>query len=160
MTVQKLKTHNSRRIYSFPPIEDTSAKTLILGSMPGKASLEAQQYYAHPRNRFWQILGELLGTEASRSYEERVYTLKQSHIAVWDVLQSCTRSSSLDSDIRHAVPNDFKGFFATHPHITHIFFNGTKAESCICALSYESLVFVRSLINDTKYYLGDYPFNV
>jgi TDG/mug DNA glycosylase family protein len=114
----------------FAPIEDTAAGVLILGSMPGRASLAAGEYYAHPRNHFWPIMGELVGAHPGLPYEDRLRMLKSSGIALWDVLRSCIRKSSLDSDIEEVsvIPNDFESFFLRHPNITHIFFNGTKAE--------------------------------
>ncbi|WP_072395766.1 DNA-deoxyinosine glycosylase [Hyphomicrobium sp. CS1GBMeth3] len=114
-------------IRSFPPIAEPSARILILGSMPGVASLEAKQYYAHPHNAFWRIMGELVGAGFDKAYEERTRILQAHGIAVWDVLQSCVRPGSLDSNIRDEVPNDFASFFAAHPRLTHIGLNGGKA---------------------------------
>lgn len=119
-------------IYSFPPIADKNARILILGSMPGRASLTAHEYYAHPQNHFWRIMSELLDVETGSSYETRVKAAKSARIAVWDVLQSCTREGSLDSSIARdtQTANDFHAFFQTYKQITHIFFNGAKAEAC------------------------------
>lgn len=114
-------------IRSFEPIATPKARVLILGSMPGIASLEAGQYYAHPQNAFWRIMGELVGAGPEKPYKERARILKSQGIAVWDVLQSCIRPGSLDSDIRDEVPNDFAAFFAAHPRIRHIGLNGGKA---------------------------------
>ncbi|OGT03689.1 MAG: DNA-deoxyinosine glycosylase [Gallionellales bacterium RIFCSPLOWO2_02_60_31] len=121
-----------RHVQSFAPIETADARILILGSMPGEASLRAGQYYAHPRNLFWRIMGELLGTDPGSPYEQRIQALKSARIALWDVLRSCRRKGSLDSNIDHEslVPNDFAAFFLSHPQITRVFFNGTKAEQC------------------------------
>lgn len=113
---------------SFPPVADPNAKILILGSMPGQRSLDAQQYYAHPHNAFWRIMGELVGAHPDLPYELRLERLKQSGIALWDVLQSCEREGSLDSDIKQEEANDFTKFFANHPDITRLYFNGAKAE--------------------------------
>jgi len=117
-------------IYSFAPVSNADARVLILGSMPGKKSLEQNQYYAHPLNAFWKIMGELVGAYPSLPYEEKLYALKSSGIALWDVLASCVRETSLDSHIRKEFANDFASFFAQHPHITQVFFNGSKAEQC------------------------------
>ena len=118
--------------HGFAPIENTAANVLILGSMPGKASLAAGEYYAHARNIFWPIMGELVGAHPALSYEGRLRMLKCAGIALWDVLYSCIRKGSLDSDIEEvsAIPNDFETFFLWHPNITHVFFNGAKAEQC------------------------------
>lgn len=98
--------------------------------MPGKASLEAQQYYAHPRNAFWAILAELLGFPRDLPYRQRLERLQSRGIALWDVLHSCARSSSLDADIDEAsiVPNAIPELLVEHPGISRIFFNGSKAE--------------------------------
>lgn len=120
-------------IYSFPPIADPHAEVLILGSMPGQASLDANQYYAHPQNAFWRIMGELLGFDpVVASYAEKTHALKSARIALWDVLQSCRRKGSLDSGIEHDSQrvNDFRSFFMQYTQIRHVFFNGTKAEAC------------------------------
>lgn len=118
-------------IYSFPPIERDNSSILILGTMPGKASLQAQQYYAHPRNVFWKIINEILGVQAINAYEDRTSSIVAAKIALWDVLKSCRRKSSLDSDIDHdtIMLNDFASFFKNHPHIHKVCFNGIKAES-------------------------------
>jgi TDG/mug DNA glycosylase family protein len=119
-------------LYSFAPIADENAKILILGSMPGQASLDAGQYYAHKRNLFWPIMAELLRFDLSASYEERAAALRASGIALWDVLQSCQREGSLDANIQpdSLTVNDFAGFLLQHRQIRHIFFNGEKAATC------------------------------
>ncbi len=121
-----------RHIQSFPPIETADARILILGSMPGEASLRAGQYYAHPQNLFWRIMGELLGFDPAAPYEQRVRALKAAHVALWDVLHSCRRKGSLDSNIDGGslAPNDLAAFFRSHPKINRVFFNGAKAEEC------------------------------
>jgi TDG/mug DNA glycosylase family protein len=118
------------RLYCFEPIVNRTSTVLILGSMPGQASLAANEYYAHPRNAFWAIMGELVGAYPRLSYTERIGILRASGIALWDVLASCTRTGSLDSDIRQdsAVTNDFNSLFLNHQGITRVFFNGAKAE--------------------------------
>jgi hypoxanthine-DNA glycosylase len=117
------------RVQSLPPIVSHQSKVLILGSMPGEASLKARQYYAHPRNVFWQIMGELFGAGPSLSYQERVARLQSVGVALWDALQACTRPGSLDASITEEVANDFPALFAEYPKITHVFFNGRKAET-------------------------------
>lgn len=117
------------RIYSFPPFETATSHTLILGTMPGKMSLALQQYYAHPRNAFWPIMGELFGFDAREDFSTRKLRLMAAGIALWDVLQSCIREGSLDTDIdtESIVPNDLAGFLDSHTAIRRIGFNGTKA---------------------------------
>jgi hypoxanthine-DNA glycosylase len=118
-----------RRVESFPPIVSERSRVLILGSMPGEVSLKAGQYYAHPRNSFWRIMGELFGAGPSLPYEERVEKLESASVALWDVLQACSRPGSLDASIREEVANDFQTFFAKHPNISHVYFNGSKAQA-------------------------------
>jgi hypoxanthine-DNA glycosylase len=99
--------------------------------MPGVASLAAGQYYAHPQNRFWSIMGRLLGFDPSVTpYLQRTRCLTEAGIALWDVLQSCERPGSLDSAIcrETQVVNDFPAFLAAHPQIRQIVFNGAHAE--------------------------------
>lgn len=118
------------RVHSFPPIADARAELLILGSMPGKASLRAGQYYAFARNAFWPIIEDLFGIAAAQDYATRCTQLRRQRIALWDVLKTCTRASSLDSDIDEStiVANDLQGFLATHRGIRAIYFNGSMAE--------------------------------
>ncbi|MDV6345115.1 DNA-deoxyinosine glycosylase [Nitrosomonas sp. Is37] len=120
------------RIYSFAPIADEHAKILILGSMPGPASLAAEQYYAHKQNAFWRIMAELLSFDPAIPYADKVQVLRSARIALWDVLHSCKRNGSLDAkiEIETQIANDFENFFHSHRNITHVFFNGTKAETC------------------------------
>jgi len=119
-------------INSFAPIEDSNARLLILGSMPSKTSLLVGQYYAHSRNSFWPIMGDLIAATRTLPYTLRINILKSNGIALWDVLASCTRESSLDSDIDQtsARANNFELFLSTHQNITDIFFNGAMAEKC------------------------------
>ena len=91
--------------------------------MPGAASLKAKQYYAHPHNSFWPIMGTLLGFDPSASYRRRERALRAAHIAVWDVLRSCVRPGSLDAQIEQETANDFADFFRAHRRIRHVFFN-------------------------------------
>jgi double-stranded uracil-DNA glycosylase len=104
---------------------------LILGTMPGKVSLRERQYYAHPQNAFWRIVGGILGFDPGIPYEARVALIQSSGIAVWDVLKSCIRAGSMDSaiDAASAVPNDFASFLAEHPQIRRICFNGATAQA-------------------------------
>lgn len=99
--------------------------------MPGQESLAAGQYYANRRNAFWKIMAELLGFDPDASYEIRLHALKSARIALWDVLQSCTRVGSLDARIAtdSITANDFRSFFRSHDKIRAVLFNGAKAES-------------------------------
>lgn len=117
-------------VSSFKPIAGRSARILILGSMPGEASLKANQYYAHRQNSFWKIMAELTGVPPTDSYEQRTAGLTAIGVALWDVLESCTRQGSLDSRIVRATAraNDFAGFFSRHQSIEVICFNGAVAE--------------------------------
>ena len=116
-------------VCSFPPIAGPGARVLVLGSMPGVRSLEAGRYYAHPQNRFWPFMGELLGAGPELPYPDRCRRLVEAGVAVWDVLASCEREGSLDSAIRDEAANDFPALFATHPTIATVLFNGAKAEA-------------------------------
>lgn len=115
---------------SFAPLARPDARVLILGSMPGAESLRRRQYYAHPHNRFWPIMGALFDAGPELPYAERVARLLSRGVAVWDVLKRCERAGSLDGSIVPAseVPNDFARFLRAHPRIRAIFFNGAKAE--------------------------------
>ena len=119
------------RVRSFPPVEDARARILILGSMPGVASLREGRYYAHPQNQFWPIVCAALGADGMPDYAERVRLLLSNGIALWDVLESCVREGSLDSAIEDSsvVVNDFAAFFGTHPGVMRILFNGAKSEA-------------------------------
>ncbi len=112
---------------SFPPIFESDARVLILGSMPGEISLARREYYAHPRNQFWRLMEVVFGIPAQAAYSDRVLGLKKNGVALWDVLESCERVGSLDSAIRNAVPNDFEGLLASLPDLGIIAFNGKRA---------------------------------
>lgn len=118
-------------VHSFPPVVGAGSRVLVLGSMPGKASLRAQQYYAHPRNLFWPLMETLLGVDAALPYRRRLAELKRAGVALWDVLECCTRESSLDSDIvaSSAVPNDLARLLARQRSIHTLCFNGATAEA-------------------------------
>ncbi len=110
-----------------PPVIDLSTKVLIVGSMPGKQSLEKQQYYGNPRNHFWSIIGEVLEIAIPDVYEKRLQLLKSNHIGLLDTIASCERKGSLDAAIRNEKPNNFQRLFEHYPNIELVLFNGTKA---------------------------------
>lgn len=113
----------------FLPIADPRARVLVLGSLPGRKSLEMHEYYAQPRNAFWRIMGELTGAEPAFPYAERLERLLAHGIAVWDVLAAGERPGSLDSSIVPStiVVNDFNEFLPQHRGIRSVFFNGNTA---------------------------------
>lgn len=117
-------------IKSFNVLGDSSARILVLGSMPGVRSLEKQQYYGHPRNAFWRIIAELFNANKPLDYEQGQRILQREGIAVWDVLRSCRRPGSLDAAIEKTSMemNDFIAFFELFKHIRYVFFNGGTAE--------------------------------
>lgn len=118
-------------LQGFPPVADGRARVLILGSMPGVASLQCSEYYAHERNAFWRIMGDLIGAGPGLPYAERLRKLQAAGIALWDVIAVCERYGSLDADIvaDSVQANDFGSFFAVHREICRVFFNGTAAEA-------------------------------
>jgi len=122
---------HSAPICGFPPIAAPDARVLVLGSMPSIASLAKQQYYGHPQNAFWPIMGRLFGARSELPYADRKRILCSHQVAVWDVLRECHREGSLDTSIRVETesPNDFVSFLADHPHVETVFFNGQKAET-------------------------------
>lgn len=122
------KNDSSLKLCAFPPILGKNPHTLILGTMPGIKSLEHGQYYAHPQNQFWRFMGDIYGASPHLPYEERLRILKNKGIAVWDVLQSCVRQGSMDSNIKDATPNNFTEFFIEHSTIRKVVFDSAKAE--------------------------------
>jgi hypoxanthine-DNA glycosylase len=115
------------KIQSFPFSADKSSRVLILGSMPGEESLRQQQYYAHPRNLFWNLMDELFGAGRDVPYEQRLAILRKNGLALWDVAHTCRRKGSLDSNMADVEANDFQSLFKTAPNIHTVFFNGQKA---------------------------------
>ncbi|MFN3711019.1 MAG: DNA-deoxyinosine glycosylase [Alishewanella aestuarii] len=127
------------RLTSLAAVIAPDSRLLVLGSMPGAASLAAQQYYAHPRNAFWPIMGQLFGFAADLPYAERLMQLRARGIGLWDVLQSCERQGSLDSAIRAEQPNDFASLLQQQPGIRVLAFNGAKAAQSFRKLVLPSL---------------------
>lgn len=108
---------------------DVQARLLVLGSFPGAASLQAAQYYAHPRNAFWPIMGALLGQPdlASLPYAERLQALRRHRVALWDAVAACKREGSLDTAIEDVVPSDLPHLVARLPRLRAIACNGALA---------------------------------
>ncbi len=125
---RRRKTEGEAR--SFPPIFGPDAQVLILGSMPGIESLRRRQYYAHPRNAFWPIMGALFGAGPELPYARRVARLRAARVAVWDVLARCRRAGSLDTAIapKSARPNNLESLLRRAPRLRVVFFNGGAAE--------------------------------
>ena len=116
---------------ALPPLVSSDTRLLILGSFPGVASLRAQQYYGHPQNHFWRILQAIWPSEPCNtraySYQIRSEWLLSKKLGLWDVYASCEREGSLDSNIRHAVLNDFAGLRQLCPHLEAIAHNGGES---------------------------------
>jgi len=111
----------------FQPLAASTAKVLVLGTLPGEESLRRGEYYAHPRNAFWRIVEAVFGISAHLPYVERVHELNRRGVALWDVCATAKRRGSLDTAIRAVVPNDFASFLKLHPELELICFNGAKA---------------------------------
>lgn len=125
----RVPTDERARVSAFPPILGSRPWLLILGSLPGIASLRAGEYYAHPRNAFWPIMEALFGVPAGSPYAARVAALRAAGIAVWDVLAEATRPGSGDADIEAATArvHDIRGLLLRRPSITTVAFNGGTA---------------------------------
>jgi hypoxanthine-DNA glycosylase len=117
------------RVQSFAPIVGKHPRILILGSMPGIASLEAVQYYAHPRNAFWPIMAELFDIDATTDYAQRIAQISQQPVVLWDTLKRCYRPGSLDSAIaRDSVEaNDIPALLQRHTQIKAVACNGATS---------------------------------
>jgi len=111
------------------PVYRSNARVLVLGSMPGVASLQSAQYYAHPRNAFWPIMGSLCGAGPGLAYARRLHRLRQAGVALWDVVKQCQRDGSLDSSIRQQdlALNDFAELLEQCRDLRCICLNGHKA---------------------------------
>jgi len=124
-------------IKCFLPVINSESKVLILGSMPGVKSLEAGEYYAHPQNQFWRIMAKLLNDDLPATYAQKKEMLLRNRIALWDVVASCTRKGSLDSNIRDVKANDLGGLMNKYRNIRAIFCNGNTAFKFFKAGQYE-----------------------
>lgn len=118
----------SNTLVGFQPVATTTTKILILGSFPSVASLQHQQYYAHPRNQFWKILSDLLDIPfLTLPYEARLKRVMSANIGIWDVIDQTEREGSLDSDIKNPKPNNLITFLSSMPELHTIAFNGQTA---------------------------------
>lgn len=132
------------QLMGFPPVLAQNTRILLLGSFPGVASLTATQYYAHPRNQFWRLLGELIDEPlVELDYSTRLERVLAHHVGIWDVLAACERSGSLDTAIRAASPNDFAVLKRLAPQLQKVCFNGKTAgrfEPILCAAGYQTAI--------------------
>ena len=128
----------------FPPVVDADVKVLILGSFPSPASLAKKQYYGHPQNHFWKLMGALLEVPLyDMAYAQRLPLLLAHHIGLWDVLHQCERAGALDSNIRNAVHNDFRRVTRVARRLKRVCFNGKTAGRfavVFADMGYETLV--------------------
>ena len=126
-----LAVENSTNCESFAPSVDKNSKILVLGSMPGVKSLEEQQYYAHPQNRFWKVMASICNEPRLHEfdYDLKLKTLLNNNIALWDTIKTCKRDGSLDSDIQNEKLNDIRQLLKLYPNIKTICLNGNKSYS-------------------------------
>ena len=111
-----------------PPIIAPDARVLILGSFPSEASLSARQYYAHPRNHFWPILGALLDEPLPQMpYAQRTECVRARRIAIWDTIVACERPGSLDASIRNAERGEVNRIRRVARELRVVCFNGQTA---------------------------------
>jgi len=112
----------------FPPVVDANTRVLVLGSLPGEASLAVSQYYGNPRNAFWRLIeGVIDAPLVPLAYEERLATLRTHGVGLWDVIAEATRAGSLDAAIRDPAANDLLALIETLPALRCVAFNGGTA---------------------------------
>ena len=147
----------STRLRGFPPVIDRRCQTLVLGSFPSQASLMKAQYYGHPQNQFWRLLGQVLDAPLfDMPYRERLETLLAHRIGLWDVIGRCERTGSLDSNIRQAQQNVFHRATRIATGLRCICFNGKTAgrfEPVFAEQGYETFVLPSSSPANTVAYL-------
>ena len=113
---------------AFPPVVSPQTRVLILGSLPGEASLAAQRYYAHPQNQFWRLMSAVLGRDLTTfPYPDRLAVLLEAHVGLWDVVATARRPGSTDAALSDIAPNDIAALAATLPDLRAIAFNGGTA---------------------------------
>jgi hypoxanthine-DNA glycosylase len=117
-----------QRLHGLPPVVGASTRLVVLGSFPGVASLQAGQYYAHPRNHFWPILSALWNVDlVALPYAERLEQVLARGLGLWDVYASCRREGSLDSAIEQPEFNDLAGLTQRSPQLQAIAHNGGES---------------------------------
>jgi hypoxanthine-DNA glycosylase len=122
------RTPAARRCEGFAPVVDERVRVLVLGSFPSTASLQARQYYGHPRNQFWAILGQILSEPLQElAYPERLRRVLAHRVGIWDVYGACRRSGSLDSQIHAPRSNDLESLPRLAPGLRAVAFNGQAA---------------------------------
>ena len=118
----------AERLLGLPPVISRRTRLVLLGSFPGAASLAAGQYYAHPRNQFWPIVGTLLGEDLpALPYRQRLARLRARGLGLWDIYAECRREGSLDSAIEDAVPNDLASLRRRAPRLAAVAHNGGES---------------------------------
>ncbi len=128
--METLSLGDTPRKSSFAPVCRSDARLLVLGSLPGEASLAAARYYAHPQNHFWRLMGAVTGVPlAEMDYEARLAALVEAKVALWDVVASATRKGSLDTAIRNVTHNPLAALTQSLPNLRLIAFNGQRAAS-------------------------------
>jgi hypoxanthine-DNA glycosylase len=128
------RTELQGELQGLKPVAAPHARLLVLGSFPSVASLQAQQYYAHPRNHFWAVLGALWQrplTWKEMDYRQRIAIAQERGLAIWDVYASCRREGSLDSAIEDARPNDLPSLVKRLPQLQLIAHNGGESARCM-----------------------------
>lgn len=113
-------------IHPFPPILDKHTRVLFLGSFPSIASFEQAFYYAHPRNAFWPILEAIFNVKLETNQAKKAFCLEKG-IGLWDVIGSCERSNSSDTNLKNCIPNDFEKLLEAYPNIRVLAFTGKKS---------------------------------
>lgn len=128
----------------FPAVVDENTEILILGSLPGDVSIRKHQYYGHPGNDFWRLLGNIIGEDLQNmSYQNRLETLKRNKIGLWDVFKAGKRKGSEDTKIKDEEVNQFSVLKDMAPNLKLVLFNGKKSgeyEPIIKAMGYETKV--------------------
>lgn len=128
MSTRSSNASSADRARAFAPVAGPGTRVLILGSLPGVASLAAGQYYAHPRNAFWRLAGAVIGADlAGLAYDARLAALRGAGLGLWDVIASAERVGSLDAAIRNPERADVAALVATLPDLRAVAFNGAKA---------------------------------